>query len=68
MGVSAEAHKIFKCSVYSGGVDDVLLRLPLIELIIKDANLMRISFRVKQPLCTELFPIFIYTHLIHNWG
>ena len=40
MGVSAEAHKIFKCSVYSGGVDDVLLRLPLIELIIKDANLM----------------------------
>ena len=49
MGVSAEVHKIIKCSVYSGGVDGVLLRLPLIELIIKDANLMPIFFGVKHP-------------------
>ena len=32
-----------------GGVDDVLVRLPLIERITKDVNLMRISFSVKHP-------------------
>ena len=36
------------CFFTSGeGVDDVLVRLPLIEKIIKDANLMRISFSIK---------------------
>ena len=30
-----------------GGVDDVLVRLSLIKQIIKDANLMCISFSVK---------------------
>ena len=56
MKVSAEVHKIIKCSMYStvfstsgGGVDDVLVRLSLIEQIIKDANLMSISFSVKHP-------------------
>ena len=33
----------------SGGVDDVLVRLSLMEQIIKDANLMNISFSVKHP-------------------
>ena len=32
-----------------GGVDDVLVRLPLIEKITKDVNLMCISFSVKHP-------------------
>ena len=32
-----------------GGVDDVLVRLSLIEQIIKDANLMGISFSVMNP-------------------
>ena len=32
-----------------GGVDDVLLRLSLIEQIIKYTNLMSISFSVKHP-------------------
>ena len=32
-----------------GGVDVVLVRLSLIEHIIKDANLMSISFSVKYP-------------------
>ena len=32
-----------------GGVDDVMVRLPLIERITKDVNLMRISFSVKHP-------------------
>ena len=56
MEVSAEVQKIIKCTTYStvfltsgGGVDDVLVRLSLIEQIIKDANLMRISFSVKHP-------------------
>ena len=33
----------------SGGVDDVLVRLSLMEQIIKDANLTNISFSVKHP-------------------
>ena len=52
MEVSIEVHKIIQCTIYStilfftsgGDVDDVLLRLPLIEKIIKDTNLMSISF------------------------
>ena len=32
-----------------GGFDDVLLRVPLIKQIIKDTNLMSISFSVKRP-------------------
>ena len=56
MEVSVEIHNIFKCTIYStvsfslgGGVDDVLLRLSLIEQIIKDVNFMYISFSVKYP-------------------
>ena len=47
MEISVEVHKIIKCTLYNtvfftsgGGVDDVLVRLSLIEQIIKDANLM----------------------------
>ena len=39
-------HRFFTSSE---GVDDVLVRLSLIEEIIKDANLMRISFSIKYP-------------------
>ena len=56
MEVSIEVPKIIKCTIYStaffysgGGVDDVLMRLSLIEQIIKDTNLMSISFSVKHP-------------------
>ena len=56
MKVSVEVHKIIKCTISStifftlgGGVDDKLVRLPLIEQIIKDVNLMCISFSVKHP-------------------
>ena len=56
MEVSAEVHKIIICTIYStvfftsgGSVDDVLVRLLLIEEIISDANLMCISFSVKHP-------------------
>ena len=56
MEVSVEVHKIIKCAIYStiffhsgGGVDDVLVRLLLMEQIIKDVSLMCISFSVKHP-------------------
>ena len=56
MDVSVEIHKIIKCAIYStlfftsgGGVDDVLVKLSLIEQFIKDANLMCISFSGKHP-------------------
>ena len=55
MEVSVEVNKIIKCAIYStffpsgGGVDDVLVRLFLMEQIIKDVNLMCISFSVKHP-------------------
>ena len=56
MEISVEVHKIIRCTVYSitfftsgEDVDDVLVRLSLIEQIIKDANLMSISFSVKHP-------------------
>ena len=56
MEVSADVDKIIKCAVYStaffpsgGGVDDVLVRLSLNIQIIKDFNLMCISFSVKHP-------------------
>ena len=55
MEVSVEVLKTIKCTIYStaffasgGGVDDVLVRLLLIEQIIKDANMMSISFSVKH--------------------
>ena len=60
-GSLCEVHKIIKCAIYStafssfffftsgGGVGDVLVRLLLIEQIIKDANLMNISSSVKRP-------------------
>ena len=55
MEVSVEVHKIIKCAIYStvffplgGGVDGMLVRLLLIEQIIKDVNLMCISFSVKH--------------------
>ena len=38
------------CFFFSGGgVDDVLVRLLLIKQIIKDVNLMCLSFSVKHP-------------------
>ena len=51
MEVSVEVHKIIICTIYntvfffaSGGVvDNMLVRLPLVEEIIKDANLTCIS-------------------------
>ena len=56
MEVSVEVHKIIKCAIYGtiffhsgGGVDDVLVRLLLMEQIIKDVSLMCISFSVKHP-------------------
>ena len=56
MEVSVEVHKIIKCAIYNtvfflsgGGVDDVLVRLSLIKQIIKDVNLMCLSFSVKYP-------------------
>ena len=56
MEVSVEVEKIIKCAIYKtnffppvGGVDDVLVRLLLIKQIIKDLNLMCISFSVKHP-------------------
>ena len=56
MEVSFEVDKIIKCAIYntvffpSGGrVDDMLMRLSLIKQIIKDVNLMYISFSVKHP-------------------
>ena len=56
MKVSVEVGKIIKCAIYNtvffpsgGGVDDVLVRLSLIKQIIKDVNLMCISFSVKHP-------------------
>ena len=51
-----EVDKIIKCAIYNtvffpsgGGVDDVLVRLLSIKQIIKDANLMCLSFSVKHP-------------------
>ena len=56
MEVSVEVQKYVKCAIYStafflsgGGVDGVLVRLSLIEKIIKDVNLMCISFSVEHP-------------------
>ena len=55
MKVSVEVYKII-CAIYStisiftsgGSVDDILVRLSLVAQIIKDANLMCISFSVKH--------------------
>ena len=56
MEVSVEVQKIIKCTIYStvfftsdGDVDVVLVRLLLIKQIIKNVNLMSISFCVKHP-------------------
>ena len=55
MEVSFEVDKIIeKCAIYNtiffpSGGDDVLMRLSLIKQIIKDVNLMCISFSVKHP-------------------
>ena len=54
MEVSVEVRKIIKCAIYStvfpsgGGVDGVLVRILLIEQIIKGVNLICISFSVKH--------------------
>ena len=47
MEVFFEVNKIIKYNIYSN--DGVLLNLSLIEQIIKDANLLCISFIVKHP-------------------
>ena len=54
MEVSVEVDKIIKCAIYNtvffpSGGDDVLMRLLLFKQIIKDVNLMCISFNVKHP-------------------
>ena len=56
MEISFEVHKIIKCALYSTiffpsdrCVDDVFVRLLLMEQIIKDVSLMCISFSVKHP-------------------
>ena len=56
MEVSVEVDKIVQCALYNtvffplaGGVNDVLVRLSLIYQIIKDVNLICISFSVKHP-------------------
>ena len=56
MEVSVEVHKIIICSIYStvsfllhAEVLMTLVRLSLVEEIIKVANLMCISFSVKHP-------------------
>ena len=56
MYVLVDVHTVMKCAIYStasftsgGGVNDVLVRLSLIEQIIKDINLTSISFSVKHP-------------------
>ena len=58
MEVSIEVYKGIICTIYStvffsftsgGGVDDMLMRLSLVEEIIKDTNLMYISFSFKYP-------------------
>ena len=56
MEVSVKMHKIIKCTIYSTAfftagevVDEVLLRLSLIEQIIKDTNMMSILFSIKHP-------------------
>ena len=63
-------HKIFKLTIcntiffYSGrGDGEVLVKLSLMEQVIKDASSMHISFRVKYPQifwdsCTSLFNMF----------
>ena len=55
MEVYVELDKIIKCAIYNTiffrsdvGVDDVLVRLSLIKQIIKDVNLMCLSFSVKH--------------------
>ena len=58
MEVSVELDKIIKCAIYntvlyvfpsSGGVDHVLVRFSLVKKkIIKDVNLMCLSFSVKH--------------------
>ena len=53
MEVSVEVDKIIKCAIYNtvffpSGGDDVLMRLSLIKQIIKDVNLICISFSVKH--------------------
>ena len=56
MEVSVEVDIIIKCATYNtvffpsgGGVDDVLMRLLLIKQMIKDVNLVCLSFSVKHP-------------------
>ena len=53
MKVSFEVDKIIKWAIYStvffpSGGDDMLMRLSLIKQIIKDVNLMCISFSAKH--------------------
>ena len=56
MEVSVDVLKIDKFNVYStvfltsgGGVDHILVRLSLIEQIVKDVSLICISFKFKHP-------------------
>ena len=56
MEVSVEVDKIIKCAIHNTvfslqverGVDDMLARLPLTKQIIKDVNLMCLSFSAKH--------------------
>ena len=54
MQISFEVHKIINFTIYNtvftsgGGVDEVLVRLQLIEQVLKNVNLMCILFSVKH--------------------
>ena len=55
MEITVEVLKIIKYAIYStffpsgAGVNDALVRLSLVEQIVKDVNLMCFSFSVKHP-------------------
>ena len=56
MDISVEENKIIKSTIYNtvfftsvGGADNVLVRLSLIEEIVKVVNLMCVSFSAKLP-------------------
>ena len=84
MKVTVEIHKIIICTIYSTVfltwgwyVNDVFMRMPLINQIIKDASWYALHSMSNIhrhfgnrawvcPMCPKLFAICIHTHLTHN--
>ena len=70
MEASFEIDKIIKCAIcdtlfFPSGGDDVLIRLSLIIQIIKEVNLMCISFSVKH---TDILGIMIeFVQYVQNY-